>query len=227
MQDYPPSLPPDQPYPEFPTLEPVDFDHHAAKARLKELKREAEARRRKQADISRRESDILREQLETEELAARKRQADRDADTHYAKEQHHRRFEQERGKRLQQMRDLRKKETAHKAEDRPKPLYQRREDEAKAKLADDDAKRREEIRQKRALYEPIDFKTLAAEARDTRDPADASRAAVTGPVRKPSVVVPLPPVKHYYQGAARERVIQQAFEQRKKVELAREVSPDP
>lgn len=208
--------------PDYPVVGSGDFDHYAAKARLKELKREAEARRRRQAEINRRESDILREQLESEEIAARRRQEDRDADAQLAKEEQHRRFENERSHRLQMMRELRKMEAAQKAEERPKPLFKRREEEAKAQEAKDDAKRRDDLRQKRALYEPIDFKTLAAEARELRELGDASGGTGgSGRIRKSSAV-PLPPMKHYYQGAARERVVQQAFEQRKKVELARE-----
>ncbi len=216
-----------------------DFDHHAAKVRLRELKREAESRRRRQAEQARRENDILREQLEAEELRMRQAQLDREAEMHAAKEEQHRRFEAERNHRLNMMKELRKKEVEQRRVERVKPLYKRREEEAEARKKKEEAARAEKLRARRAGYEPVDFRSLARRAvNDGRDPANATDGSAleqggksVGRSSSRSNVVPLPPVKTYYHGKARERVVAEAFEKRNKKELAREVrrptSADP
>ena len=101
---------------------------------------------------------------------------------------------------------------------RVKPLYLRREEAFERKMAREEEARQAELMKKREKFKPVDFLSPDVELPETAydRPAGAERSHQAARPRKhvDATVPVLPPIKQYYRGAAREKVLQEMRAQR-------------
>lgn len=201
------------------------FDHEAAKARLRQHKKDAEERKRKKMVAQQREAERLSAEVakEREKMSAVQR----------AREEESRQKAQERFDRQRQEREERARmraELMNAAKEPVKadmPLYKRREVEFQRVQQEEEKLRRQKLRQHQEHFKKIDFVALDRERREANrqqedeDDFGGSRIVRVNPREK----INLPPVNsQYYHGNSMSRAREQHLNQRNKVNEAWEVA---
>ena len=189
-----------------------EAEYRERMGKIARLKREAEDRRKQEHEARLRREDIYQMQLREEEEAMKHRAAMREEEALRAREEQRKRFAQERQYREQKREELKQKELRE-VSMRVKPLYKRREEEAAERVRKEEAAREAELLKNRDKFKPLDF--LQPEI-DLPDSAFAQLPPGREPsrIRKAEPTVSLPPIKQYYRGAARDKVVAELKAQR-------------
>ena len=181
--------------------------------KLRKMKREQEVRRKKEQEQRALQEEEYQRQLRIEEEMMRERQLEREAEMKAAREAQRARFQEERKFREMKREELRQA-AAREEKARVKPLYVRREELAAKKEADEEAARQQIIKANRQKYQPVEFLTSEVALPETAyvtKPEDSHRFVMS---KQPQSTISLPPIKQYYRGNARTKVVQELKEQR-------------
>mmetsp|Transcript_28163 Transcript_28163/g.76939 ORF Transcript_28163/g.76939 Transcript_28163/m.76939 type:complete len:410 (-) Transcript_28163:334-1563(-) len=203
-------------------LTPERFDHDAAKARLKQYKKEAEERKRKKMLAQQREAERLNAEMAREREKMSVIQTARETE---AKQKAQERFERQRQEREERARAREELKHANRSPVRTgMPLYKRREMEMERIKQQEENLRRQKLRQHQEHFKQIDFIALEREAREAKRQQQYDDFGSSRPTRiNPREKINLPPVNsQYYHGNAMNRVREQHLSQRNKVNQARE-----
>jgi len=202
-------------------LTPEAFDHGAAKARLKQYKKDAEDRKRKKMVAQQKEAERLNAELSSERDRMKTMQQSREADTKEKTQQRFDKGRQDREERTKARDDL-KRASRIALPSGGTPLYKRREEEfARREAAEERANQNKLKQQHQKHFKKIDFAALDRDARREQQNDSSTPARLINPREK----LQLPPVNaQYYHGDAMGRARQQFLNARNGNNEAREAA---
>jgi hypothetical protein len=205
-------------------LQGESFDHDAAKARLRQYKKDAEERKRKKMMAQQREAERLSAEVAKEREKMNEIQRAREEETRQKAQGRFDRQRQEREERARMRLELKNASKSPVKTD--VPLFKRREAEFERVREEEEKLRRQKLRQHQEHFKKIDFVALDRESREAKRQQEGEEEGLGGSkiIRvNPREKINLPPVNsHYYHGNSMSRAREEHLNQRNKANEARE-----
>ena len=222
-----------------------DAEHEAHQAKLRKMKRDAEARRKREYEARVAQEEAYRAQMAEEEERQRMLRERREAEAKASRDEQRARFQREREYRELKRAELHQQEVVER-HSRVKPLYKRREEQEAKAAAEEEERRKAVLLENRKRFVPLEFleadvrlpdskksyhelkrdaieaKRRAQAAAEERQRDDADHYGGTGGGGGGGSLPPIgkPPAQHY-RGPAREKVVRELKEQRDKAKIAK------
>ena len=206
-----------------------EAEHEAHQAKLRKMKKDAEARRKREYEARVVQEEAYRKQIEEEEERQKVLKARREAEARAMRDEQRERFAREREFREQKREELRQRELEQKHH-RVKPLFKRREEDAARKEAEEEGRRKAVLMENKKRFVPVEFleeNVKLPGEKESKSYTEMKRAAEEARLDAPGERgLMLPPIgakpnQQHYRGPARDKVVRELKEQRDKQKIER------
>ena len=207
-------------------LQPSEFDHAAAKQRLRQYKKEQDQRRRREFLRQQKAADELRAAMAAEQEKMAARAAEREDAIRQRALEKQARMAEERRQRAADREAAKQRERKEMARRREKkPLYERMEEQARDRMAKEEAARAAAAREQRGdVTRVVDFDRMRREREVQLAEQKRALEAKRAEARRELLEGALPPApsRQYYSGRARSRVVEEDRNARNQQKIKRD-----